>query len=158
MKTTAAPFLWFDDGAEEAVAFYVSLFDDGEILEVQHLPVGEDQFVSTIDFQLGGTKFVVMNAHRAPAPNEAFSFSILCEDQAEVDRLWDALVAEGEPIQCSWLKDKYGFHWQIVPKCMHEYMKSRNEAQRLAVMQSMMKMVKMDAQLLKEAYESAASS
>lgn len=157
MNTTATPFLWFDHGAEEAVNLYVSLFNDGKITNIQRLPAGE-MTVSVIDFEFGGTKFVALDANGAPKPNEAFSFSILCEDQFEVDRIWDTLVAEGEPIQCGWLRDKYGFCWQVVPECMHRYMREGNAAQRQAVMQAMMMMIKMDAQALTAAYQGAESS
>jgi predicted 3-demethylubiquinone-9 3-methyltransferase (glyoxalase superfamily) len=156
VETTATPFIWFDHGAEEAINLYVSLFNDGKITNIQRLPA-EDMTVSVIDFELGGTKFVALDANGAPKPHEAFSFSILCENQAEVDRIWDALIAEGEPIQCGWLRDKYGFCWQINPECMHRYMKEGNEAQRKAVMLAMMDMVKMDEPTLTAAYNNASN-
>jgi predicted 3-demethylubiquinone-9 3-methyltransferase (glyoxalase superfamily) len=118
--TTIKPCLWFDGHAEDAAAFYVSLFPDSEIRSVSRypegspLPAGE---VATVDFVVGGLPVQLLNGGPHFTLTEAFSLSVTVDGgQAEVDRLWDALLADGgEPSQCGWLKDRFGVSWQIVP-------------------------------------------
>ena len=112
------PNLWFDTEAEEAAEFYVSLFDDSKILEVVpygEAGPGEPGTVMVVNFQLLGQEYVAINGGPQFPFTEAVSFEVRCDTQEEVDRLWDALTAGGEEVQCGWLKDRYGLSWQIVP-------------------------------------------
>jgi predicted 3-demethylubiquinone-9 3-methyltransferase (glyoxalase superfamily) len=156
MNSPVKTFLWMESGAEEAARFYTSLFADGNVTKVTRFPIGpeEGQEVVTVEFCLGGSDYVIMGSPGCPKPNETFSFSVTCADQAEVDRLWDALVDGGEPLQCGWLRDRFGFCWQITPRRMYELIESGNAAQRLATMQAMMTMVKFDIAALDAAYAS----
>lgn len=114
--------LWFDRQAEEAATFYTSLFPDSAITAISHygegmpVPAGT---VMVVEFTILGRPFRALNAGPHVTFNEAVSMSVSCADQAEVDRYWNALIADGgSPVQCSWLKDKYGLSWQIVPEMM----------------------------------------
>ena len=128
------PNLWFDGNAKEAVDYYVSVFPDGKILSTENYPnspkEGLAEFqkdlagkVLTVEFELGGTRFVAINAGPEFKFNEAVSFSVPCKDQAEIDYYWEKLSAVPESEQCGWCKDKYGLSWQIVPENMGELMK-----------------------------------
>lgn len=122
-KQKIAPCLWFDGRAEEAARFYVSVFDDSRIDHVLRTPsdtpgpkAGE---VLLVEFTLAGQSYQAMNGGPHNPFNDAISLSVDCRDQAEVDRYWDALTADGgRPVQCGWLKDKFGVSWQIVPEVM----------------------------------------
>ena len=155
------PCLWFDDNAEEAVKFYTSLFKNSKILQVSHYgeagssvagrPKGS---VMTITFQLEGQEFMALNGGKPFNFTHAVSFKIDCADQAEVDRLWDALLADGgKAEQCGWLKDRYGVSWQIVPTALPKYLGGADAAGAQRAMQAMMGMVKFDIEGLKRAYE-----
>lgn len=153
------PNLWFDTQAEEAAEFYVSLFEDSKILEV--LPYGEagpgePGTVMLVNFQLNGQEYVAINGGPQFPFTEAVSFEIRCEDQAEVDRYWDALTADGgEEVQCGWLKDKYGLSWQVVPKQWVE-MVTRSEPRKMeAAFKAMLGMKKLDIAELERAYNEA---
>ena len=153
------PNLWFDTQAEEAAEFYVSLFEDSKILEV--LPYGEagpgePGSVMLVNFQLNGQEYVAINGGPQFPFTEAVSFEIRCEDQAEVDRYWDALTADGgEEVQCGWLKDKYGLSWQVVPKQWVE-MVTRSEPRKVeAAFKAMLGMKKLDIAELERAYNEA---
>lgn len=153
------PNLWFDTQAEEAAEFYVSLFEDSKILEV--LPYGEagpgePGTVMLVNFQLNGQEYVAINGGPLFPFTEAVSFEIRCEDQAEVDRYWDALTADGgEEVQCGWLKDKYGLSWQVVPKQWVE-MVTRSEPRKMeAAFKAMLGMKKLDIAELERAYNEA---
>ncbi|MBS1706528.1 MAG: VOC family protein [Armatimonadetes bacterium] len=157
--TSAKPFLWFASGAEEATRLYTSLIDDSAINEIERIDVPGGEVVSIIQFRLGGTEYTAMDANGAPGATDSYSFTVTCSTQEELDRIWDALIADGgEPVQCGWLRDKWGFSWQINPARMDELMKSGNPAQRNAVMAAMMEMVKLDVAGLEAAYASASSS
>ena len=153
------PCLWFDDGrAEEAAKFYTSLFPDSRIDKVHRSPAdtpsGPKDSVLTVDFTIDGQPFIALNGGPDFRFNEAVSFSIDCQDQAEVDRYWSALIlGGGEPSVCGWLKDKFGVSWQVIPKQLPEYLESpdRDGAQR--VMEAMLKMTKIEVEQLREAYE-----
>ncbi|MGN0117663.1 MAG: VOC family protein, partial [Streptomyces albidoflavus] len=116
--------LWFDGQAEEAAAFYTSLFEDGRVLGVERFTEagpGEPGSVVTVTFRLAGQEFVAINGGPEFTFTEAISLSVDCETQEEVDRYWEALTADGgEEVQCGWLKDKYGLSWQIVPRALVE--------------------------------------
>lgn len=155
MSVRARSFLWFQNNAEEAANLYTSLIENSEIRSIERVPVGESDApeVIVINFTIGGQEFVIMQAPGGPEPNNSFSISILCNDQAEVDRIWDALVEGGEGVACGWLRDRYGISWQVTPKRMNELMEAGNSAQRAAVMQAMMGMVKFDIAGLERAFE-----
>jgi predicted 3-demethylubiquinone-9 3-methyltransferase (glyoxalase superfamily) len=151
------PCLWFDGVAEEAANFYVSLLPDSRIDKVMRSPADNpstsEGAVLTVEFTLAGQPFMGLNGGPQFPFTEAVSFSIDCEDQAEVDRLWDALTADGgKPVQCGWLKDRYGLSWQIVPKAMARMLAGPDKAGAKRAMQAMMKMVKLDVAELERAY------
>ena len=151
------PCLWFDGVAEEAANFYVSLLPDSRIDKVMRSPADNpstpEGAVLTVEFTLAGQQFMGLNGGPQFPFTEAVSVSIDCEDQAEVDRLWDALTADGgKPVQCGWLKDRYGLSWQIVPKAMARMLAGPDKAGAKRAMQAMMKMVKLDVAELERAY------
>ncbi len=127
------PNLWFDGNAKEAVDYYVSVFPDGKIINVVNYPNSAEEGLAdfqlelagkvlTVEFELGGTQFVAINAGPEFTFNEAVSFSVPCKDQAEIDYYWEKLSAVPEAEQCGWCKDKYGLSWQIVPEDMDKLM------------------------------------
>ena len=150
------PNLWFDTEAEEAAEFYVSLFDDSKILEVVpygEAGPGEPGTVMLVSFQLAGQEYVAINGGPQFPFTEAVSFEIRCEDQAEVDRLWDALTADGgQEVQCGWLKDKYGLSWQVVPKRWLEIATKSEPHKVQAAFKAMLGMKKLDIAELERAY------
>jgi predicted 3-demethylubiquinone-9 3-methyltransferase (glyoxalase superfamily) len=153
-----SPCLWFDGEAEEAANFYVSLLPDSRVEKIQRNTVdsrsGKAGTVLVVDFTLGGQRFMALNGGMRFDYTHAVSFKIDCEDQAEVDRLWDALSANGGSVeQCGWLKDRYGVSWQIVPNALGKYLGGPDPAGAQRAMQAMMQMVKLDIAGLKKAYE-----
>ena len=145
------PFLWFDTQAEEAMNFYVSLFKNSKVHNVSRGPDGN---VFTVSFELDGQEFMGLNAGPQFKFNEAISMFVNCEDQAEVDYLWNALTADGgEESMCGWLKDKYGLSWQIVPKQLGELMGDPNPEKANRVTQAMLKMQKIVVVDLQKAYD-----
>lgn len=123
MAPTITPFLWFDGKAEEAANFYVSIFPDGEILQVSRYTecgMGETGAVLTVNYRLQGQEFVAINGGPEFSFTEAVSFAIQVDTQEEIDHYWDALTEGGEPSQCGWLKDRYGLSWQVVPRMVIE--------------------------------------
>jgi predicted 3-demethylubiquinone-9 3-methyltransferase (glyoxalase superfamily) len=155
------PCLWFAEKAEEAARFYVSLLPDSRVDSVTPLPAdspsGPAGSVQVVEFTLAGQQFMAMSAGPLDPFNHAISFMIDCADQAEVDRLWDALSAGGTVEQCGWLKDRYGVSWQIVPTALGEMMKDKDKdkAKVRRVAEAMLKMVKLDVAGLRKAYEGA---
>ena len=150
------PFLWFDGKAEEAANFYVSVFENAKILAVSRYPEdspGPAGTVMTVEFELDGKEFIALNGGPQYTFTPAISFSIDCKTQAEVDHFWERFSEGGEQIQCGWLQDKYGLSWQVVPSILPELLKSDNEAKADAVMQAMLKMVKLDIVELQAAYD-----
>ena len=152
-------FLTYESRAEEAATFYVSLFKHSKIVSVsrygdnQPLPKGT---VLTVAFELDGQRFVALNAGAQFQGkfSDAMSLSVDCETQAEIDELWDKLIADGgSPVACGWLHDRFGVSWQIVPREMGELIGSADPARANRVMQAMMKMVKLDIAALKRAAE-----
>jgi predicted 3-demethylubiquinone-9 3-methyltransferase (glyoxalase superfamily) len=160
---TPAPYacLWFDGQAEEAAAFYTSLLPDSHVDRVWRSPAdtpsGPAGTILTVDFTLAGQRFVGLNGGPDFRFNEAVSFVIECADQAEVDRLWDALTADGgEPGPCGWLKDRYGLSWQIVPTEYNELLVSDDTDGARRAMEAMLRMGKLDLAELRRAYEGTA--
>jgi len=153
-----SPCLWFESEAEEAAKFYVSLLPDSRIETVQRntvdTPAGKAGSVLVVEFTLAGQRFMALNGGKAFDFTHAISFMIDCADQAEVDRLWDALLANGgKPDQCGWLKDRYGVSWQIVPTALTKYLGGSDKAGAQRAMAAMMGMVKLDIDGLRRAYE-----
>jgi predicted 3-demethylubiquinone-9 3-methyltransferase (glyoxalase superfamily) len=153
------PFLWFDDNAEEAVNFYVSIFGNSKITsvarygeagaEVAGRPKGT---VMTIAFQLEGQEFVALNGGPVFSFSPAISFVVNCETQEEVDALWEKLSEGGEIVECGWLRDKYGVSWQIVPTVLGEMLQDKDAEKSERVMKAMLQMKKIDISSLKQAY------
>ena len=153
-----SPCLWFNGEAEEAANFYVSLLPDSRIEKIQHNPIdspgGKAGTVLVVYFTLAGQSYMALNGGKKMEYTHAVSFMIDCADQAEVDRLWDALLANGgKADQCGWLKDRFGVSWQIVPSVMLKYLGGADKAGAQRAMQAMMGMVKLDIESLKRAYE-----
>lgn len=145
------PFLWFDTQAEEAMNFYVSLFKNSKVLGVSRGPNGK---AFNVSFELDGQEFLGLNAGPQFKFNEAVSMFVNCEDQAEVDHFWNALIADGgEESMCGWCKDKFGLWWQIVPKQLGELMGSSDPEKSGRVMQAMLKMKKIIVADLKKAHD-----
>ncbi len=148
------PFLWFNNNAEEAVKFYLSVFKKGKILRTGYYTEGSPApagTVMTVEFQLLGCDFVALNGGPMFKFTEAISLFVRCETQREVDYYWKKLSAGGRTDQCGWLKDKYGLSWQIVPTVLLELITSKDRAKATRVMQAMMQMTKLDIKKLKAA-------
>ena len=152
------PFLWFDNQAEEAVNYYLSIFKNSKILNVARY--GDDNAkvsgrpkgsVMTISFQLDGQQFVALNGGPVFSFSPAISFVVNCQTQQEVDELWEKLSAGGEQQQCGWIKDKYGVTWQIVPTALGELLSNPDAAKAQRVMQAMLQMTKLDINGLQQA-------
>jgi predicted 3-demethylubiquinone-9 3-methyltransferase (glyoxalase superfamily) len=148
------PFLWFDENAEEAAQFYVSIFKNSRILNVSHYSEGAPRpagSVLTVDFQLEGQNFTALNGGPEYHFSEAISFFVNVESQAELDELWYKLSAGGEEGQCGWLKDKFGLSWQIVPSNLGELMSNPDPVKAANVTAALMKMTKLDIAALQRA-------
>ncbi len=152
------PFLWFNNQAEEAVKFYASIFKNSKVGKIARYGEEGEKVaglkagsVMTIEFQLEGQDFIALNGGPQFKFNEAISFFVHCDTQAEVDKFWTKLSAGGQKVQCGWLKDKYGISWQIVPRILGELLSDPDPAKSHRVMQAMLKMVKLDIQKLKKA-------
>lgn len=153
------PFLWFNQEAEEAANFYISLFKDSKILSVARYGdagPGPKGTAMVVEFQLAGQKFQALNGGPHFKFTEAISLMVDCESQEEVDMLWSKLTANGgQEGQCGWLKDRYGLSWQIVPARFIQLMKDKDPKRTQRVMQAMMTMKKFDIARLEEAYAQA---
>jgi predicted 3-demethylubiquinone-9 3-methyltransferase (glyoxalase superfamily) len=145
------PFLWFNNNAEEAMNFYVSIFKNSKIINVQRH--GKNGPVFTATFQLEGQKFFVLNGGPLFKFTEAVSFFVNCETQKEVDTLWAKLSQGGEIQQCGWLKDKYGLSWQIIPSILPKLLQDKDPEKSKRVMNAMLQMKKIDIKTLKQAYK-----
>jgi predicted 3-demethylubiquinone-9 3-methyltransferase (glyoxalase superfamily) len=154
------PFLWFDDQAEEAVNFYVSIFRnsrikgtaryDDEGAKAAGRPKGS---VMTVQFELNGQEFVALNGGPIFKFTEAISFVVNCETQEELDHFWQKLSAGGQQVQCGWLKDKFGVSWQVVPTILGEMLQDKDPDKSQRVMAAMLKMKKINIEALRKAYE-----
>jgi predicted 3-demethylubiquinone-9 3-methyltransferase (glyoxalase superfamily) len=156
--TKVATCLWFDGQAEEAARLYTSLVPDSRIDTVNRAaadnPSTQKGDVLTVEFTVGGHDLIALNGGPDFQFNEAISLSVLCEDQAEVDRLWNAILANGGTEEkCGWIRDRWGLSWQIVPNAMMRYLGGSDRAGAQRAMQAMMGMVKLDIEGLKRAYE-----
>lgn len=152
--------LWFDDQAEQAADFYVSIFKNSRVgavtrydedgAKVAGRPKGS---VMTVAFELDGQPFVALNGGPVFTFSEAISLVVNCETQAEVDAFWAKLSAGGQEVQCGWLKDRFGVSWQIVPTVLPEMLRDKDPDKSRRVMAAMLKMKKLDITTLKNAYE-----
>ena len=146
------PFLWFDDKAEEAANFYVSLFKNSKIETVSRYgDAGPKGAVMTVAFQLNGQKFTALNGGPLFKFTEAISLFVNCESQQEVDELWEKLSAGGQKSRCGWLKDKYGLSWQIIPSALGKLMSDPDREKAGRVMKAMLQMDKIDIAALEKA-------
>ena len=148
------PFLWFDNQAEEAMNFYVSIFKNskiGKVVRYGDAGPGPKGSAMTATFELEGQQFTALNGGPHFKFTEAISFVVDCKSQEEVDELWEKLSAGGRPGQCAWLKDKFGLSWQIVPSVLVELLSNPDPAKSKRVMEAMMKMTKIDIAKLKQA-------
>ncbi|WP_313014775.1 VOC family protein [Brevundimonas sp.] len=156
MADKIVPCLWFDGDAEAATAFYVSLLPGSRIIAVNRSPVdtpsGREGSVLTVQFVLAGREYVALNGGPAFRFTEAVSFMVMTEDQAETDRLWHALLADGGAENaCGWLKDRWGLSWQITPRRLMELTTDADPARAKAAMTAMMTMRKIDIAALDRA-------
>ena len=151
------PHLWYNNQAREAAEFYCSVFPDSKIDRVSTLPSdspsGPAGSVEIVEFTLFGQPFMAMSARPLDPFNHAISLVVNCDDQAEIDRYWDALLNGGSAEACGWLKDKYGVSWQIVPTVLFTMMADPDRAKARRAAEAMMKMVKLDIAGLTAAYE-----
>jgi predicted 3-demethylubiquinone-9 3-methyltransferase (glyoxalase superfamily) len=153
------PCLWFDGKAEEAAAFYTSVFPDSRIDKVVRTPAdtpgNKAGDVITVEYTLfGDSTFIGLNGGPEFQFDEAVSFVVPCEDQAEVDRYWETLVqGGGEHSVCGWLKDRFGVAWQVTPRQLNEMTESPDREAAARAMEAMLKMTKIDIEKLREAYE-----
>jgi predicted 3-demethylubiquinone-9 3-methyltransferase (glyoxalase superfamily) len=149
-----SPFLWFENQAEEAAKFYTSIFKDSKITGVNYYTEAGPQpkgTVMTVSFELEGQRFTALNGGPVFKFNEAVSFVVNCETQAEIDTFWQKLSEGGQEVQCGWLKDKYGLSWQIVPTALFELLMDSARARN--VMQALFKMKKIDIETLRKAHD-----
>ena len=152
------PFLWFNNQAEEAVNFYVSLFKNSRIVSLSRYGdagPGPKGSVMSVTFELEGQQFYALNGGPHFSFTPAISLFVNCESQAEVDELWDKLSAGGRKDRCGWLQDKYGLSWQIVPSVLGKLLGDKNPSKSSGVMKAMMQMDKLDIARLQQAYEAA---
>ena len=150
------PFLWFDDNAEEAARFYVSVFKKSKIIGKTFYPDGGPKphgTVATVMFELDGDKFIALNGGPQFKFTEAISLTVYCKTQQEIDQLSKKLTAGGgQEIACGWLKDKYGLFWQIMPDFLEKFLTSKDRTRSERVMQAVWRMKRVDIKKLKEAY------
>lgn len=150
------PFLWFDHQAEEAAAFYTSIFPNSEVVRVARCgkagpgPVGS---ALTVEFKLQGQSFVALNGGPQFKFSEAISFLVNCQTQEEVDAYWEKLSAGGAQVECGWLKDKFGLSWQIVPTLLLKLLSDPDPEKSGRVIKAMMTMKKLDMRALQQAYD-----
>jgi predicted 3-demethylubiquinone-9 3-methyltransferase (glyoxalase superfamily) len=159
--TSITPCLWFDRNGEEAARFYASIFPDSRVDHVQRAPAdypnGKAGDALLVEFTLCGRRFQGLNGGPNFRFSEAVSFSISCEDQAEVDRLWEALTADGgEPGPCGWCKDRFGLSWQVVPRRLPELLGDPDPRRARRAMEAMMHMGKIDVAALERAADAGA--
>jgi predicted 3-demethylubiquinone-9 3-methyltransferase (glyoxalase superfamily) len=150
-----SPFLWFDNQAEEAARFYTSVFKNsrmGAVTRYGETGPGPKGSVMTVAFELEGQQFMALNGGPDFKFTEAVSFVVHCENQQEVDEMWEKLSAGGSEIQCGWLKDRYGLSWQIVPTVFFEMIQDADAERKERVMKAMFQMTKLDIAGLEAAY------
>ena len=151
------PFLWYAKEAEEAAKLYTSIFPNSRVVRVTAMPSespsGPPGSVKIVEFVLFGQEFTAMTAGPLDPFNHAVSFVVNCEDQAEIDKYWNALLEGGQAEQCGWLKDRFGLSWQIVPTLLTKLMADPDPAKAKRASDAMLKMVKIDIAALKAAHE-----
>jgi predicted 3-demethylubiquinone-9 3-methyltransferase (glyoxalase superfamily) len=156
-KQRIFPHLWYAREAEQAAAFYASIFPDSRVDRVTAIPAetpsGPAGSVKVVDFTLFGQRFQAITAGPLDEFNHSVSLVVTCKDQAELDRYWNALLEGGKPEMCGWLKDRYGLCWQIVPAMMDEMMADPDRDRARRVMEAILKMVKLDFAAIRTAYE-----
>jgi len=153
-----SPCLWFDDAAEEAANFYVSIFKNSRIVDTARFPEGAPRpagMVMTVRFILDGQEFLALNGGPEYTFSPAISLVAYCESQQELDDLWEKLSAGGEEVQCGWLQDKFGVSWQIVPAVLPAMMSGADAAATQRAMAALLQMKKLDIALLERAYNNA---
>jgi predicted 3-demethylubiquinone-9 3-methyltransferase (glyoxalase superfamily) len=152
------PFLWFNDKAEEAVNFYVSIFKNSKVVSMTRYgdagPGPKGSVMSAV-FQLEGQDFYALNGGPMFTFTPAISLFVSCETQAEVDELWERLAAGGRKDQCGWLQDKYGLSWQIIPTLLGKMLGDKDPKKSQSVMKAMLGMSKIDIKGLQKAYDGA---
>lgn len=156
MIQSVTPFLWFDHQAEEAANFYVSIFENSKITDISRYGEagpGEPGSVMTVEFELAGQPFIALNGGPEYTFSPAVSFSVSCETQEEVDRLWSGLSEGGKPNVCAWLQDKYGLSWQVVPEALPRLLGDPDREKSQRVMKAMLEMTKIDIAALQRAYD-----
>src|SRR5450432_2629340 len=149
------PFLWFNDNAEEAMNFYISIFKNSKVVSVSRYGdagPGPKGSVMVGKFEIEGQEFMALNGGPIYKLTPAVSFVVNCETQQEVDDFWEKLTAGGQPIQCGWLTDKYGVSWQIVPTILGQLMADKDPVKSGRVMKAMLQMIKIDVAGLQRAY------
>jgi predicted 3-demethylubiquinone-9 3-methyltransferase (glyoxalase superfamily) len=152
------PFLWFNDQAEDAMHFYVSIFKNskvGHVTRCGEAGPGPKGAVMSATFQLEGQDFMALNGGPHFSFTPAISMFVNCETQEEVDELWEKLSAGGSKERCGWLKDKYGLSWQIIPSALGKLMGDKNPAKAKSVMNAMLQMNRIDIKTLQQAYDQA---
>lgn len=150
------PFLWFNNQAEEAMNFYVSIFKDSKVLSVTRYGdagPGPKGSVMVANFEIEGQQFTALNGGPTYTLTPAISFVVHCKTQEEVDWYWEKLSAGGQKIQCGWLADKFGLSWQVVPNALLEMLQDKDPEKSNRVMKAMLEMTKIDIARLKLAYE-----
>ncbi|MEW5873178.1 MAG: VOC family protein [Chloroflexota bacterium] len=150
------PFLWFENQAEEAANFYTAIFKNSRILGITRFGEagpGPQGSVTSVSFQLDGQEFIALNGGPHFKFTPAVSFFVNCEDQAEVDRLWEQLTQGGSEVQCGWLTDKYGLSWQIVPAGLNDWISGPDAQKSSRAMQAMLQMKKIDLAQIRQTYE-----
>ena len=158
-KAKIFPFIWYAKEAEEAARLYTSIFPDSRVNSVSSMqsesPSGPPGSVKVVDFTLFGQRFQAMSAGPHHEFNDAVSIVVMCDDQAELDRYWNALLkGGGKPQACGWLNDRFGVRWQIVPTRLEEMMRDKDPARSKRASDAMLKMVKIDIAELEKAYRS----
>jgi predicted 3-demethylubiquinone-9 3-methyltransferase (glyoxalase superfamily) len=149
-------FLWFDDQAEEAANYYVSIFRNSKILGTSHYGDGMPRpkgSVLVVDFELDGQRFMALNGGPSFKFTEAISLMVNCETQPEIDEMWEKLSTGGEKNQCGWLKDKYGLWWQVVPTVLSQMLEGKDSEKANRVMKEVMQMNKLDTKRMQQAYD-----
>ncbi len=158
LSSKITPCLWFDTQAEDAARFYTGIFDNSRIVDISRYgeagprPAGT---VMTVNFELAGQPFVALNGGPEFTFDEAISFQVSCESQAEVDDLWAKLTEGGEESQCGWLKDKFGLSWQIIPKALFQLLGDPDPGRSQRAMQAMLGMRKLDIDEMQRAADAA---
>ena len=158
IRQNISPFLWFDNQAEDAANFYVSVFKNSRIKAVSRYGEAgrevhgrEPGSVMVVDFELDGQSFAALNGGPLFKFNESVSFQVNCDSQAEIDHFWSALTDGGRESQCGWLKDRFGLSWQVVPSALPQMLKDADGAKSGRIMNAVMKMKKFDLEILQRA-------